>query len=88
MISTEIPKGVKFIGRQVFCGCSGLRRLRIPEGVRRIGEEAFLGCASLRDLYLPSGVRFIGDRAFRDCDHLEKSGSPKVSGKAGKSLRI
>jgi len=42
--STVIPDGVKIIGQNAFCDCTGLTSVVIPNSVTTIGDDAFYGC--------------------------------------------
>jgi hypothetical protein len=51
------------IGKQAFCGCSGLTSITIPNSVTSIGDEAFEGCDNL----LPEVRADIKKRFGKDC---------------------
>ena len=68
--NTEIPDGVKSIGRGAFICCRGLTSIRIPAGVTNIGVRAFFDCSDLTSITIPEEVTSIGDEAFTDCSGL------------------
>ncbi len=66
----EVPKGVKRIEPQAFCGCTALSRVIIPEGVTSIDLETFTHCSALLSIDLPSSVTYIAAQAFQGCTNL------------------
>ena len=65
-----IPNNVTTIGRNAFCGCSGLKSVTIPNSVKSIGSDAFSGCTGLTSIDIPNSVTYIGNSAFSGCSGL------------------
>lgn len=63
LVSVEIPKTVRVIGREVFRK-SGLSEIVLPEGLEEIQYEAFAFCPNLESVKIPKYVRAIGYSAF------------------------
>lgn len=51
MIDIELPVGTKYIGNNVFNGCSDIRTLKIPATVEHVNDNIIAGCSSLTDVY-------------------------------------
>lgn len=66
----KIPKGIKTITSNAFCGCIGLTSIEIPGSVTRIGDRTFAGCTNLSSIEIPECVQLIGDEAFMDCKKI------------------
>ncbi len=67
----RLPRRVKSSPeRELFYGCTALRRVYIPEGTETIGMEAFLGCSSLAAVTFPSTLIRIKSGAFFGCSAL------------------
>lgn len=60
------PSTLKTVGKRVFRGCTGLRRIVIPEGVEKIDDYAFIRCGGkgFEQLYIPKNIKRIGSDAF------------------------
>ena len=65
-----IPNNVTTIGRNAFCGCSGLKSVTIPNSVKSIGSDAFSGCTGLTSIDIPNSVTSIGNSTFSGCTGL------------------
>ena len=65
-----IPDTVKYIHKEAFAECKGLRSVVIPDSVISITEEAFAGRSDLSNVTIPNSVMSIGDNAFEDCNSL------------------
>ncbi len=66
--NTEIPDGVKSIGKNAFQRCEGLTSIVIPKSVMSIDDNAFWGCEGLTSIVIPNSVASIGDDVFRYCN--------------------
>ncbi len=79
------PKGLIFIGKNVFSGCKKLQQIVFPEidltkyygaisAERKtwsyIPEDSFAYCLSLQSVVIPNNCTFIGARAFYNCTSL------------------
>ena len=51
MVDVELPVGTKYIGNNVFNGCSDIRTLKIPATVEHVNDNIIAGCSSLTDVY-------------------------------------
>ena len=51
MVDIELPVGTKYIGNNVFNGCSDIRTLKIPATVEYVNDNIIAGCSSLTDVY-------------------------------------
>ena len=51
MVDIELPVGTKYIGNNVFNGCSYIRTLKIPATVEHVNDNIIAGCSSLTDVY-------------------------------------
>lgn len=51
LIDVELPVGTKYIGNNVFKGCSDIRTLKIPATVEHVNDNIIAGCSSLTDVY-------------------------------------
>ncbi len=71
----KIGSGVKYVGKESFYGCAGLRGgLSVPDGVRYIDAAAFYGCVGFDGaLTLGRGLYHIGSQAFYNCKNLTGS---------------
>lgn len=68
--SIVFGKGLKYIGKRSFAGCS-FTSIDLPEGLEVIREEAFAECDSLESLSIPSSVWLIKNDAFANCCNLK-----------------
>ena len=51
LLDIELPVGTKYIGNNVFNGCSDIRTLKIPATVEHVNDNIIAGCSSLTDVY-------------------------------------
>lgn len=63
----NIPKGVRKIGEEAFCGCTNLKMLTLPETLTDIEDRAFKDTA-LDAVSIPDSVENIGLGAFDTSD--------------------
>ena len=75
--TTQIPDGVRVIGRNAFYYCQSLESIELPASITKIDEYAFYECGSLKSATIPSNVRSIGDNAFSYCKSLESIDFPE-----------
>lgn len=62
IIDVNLPSGTKYIGNNVFNGCSNIRTLTVPATVEHINDNIIYGCSALRDVYCYAAKvpQFIG----------------------------
>ena len=58
------------IGKQMFEGCSSLKRIELSDSLSEIGEQAFRDCRSLDIITIPDSVKSIGNTAFDNVHKL------------------
>ncbi len=75
--SVEFHAGVERIGRNSFCWCISLRRLKLL-GVRVIHAGAFYNCSSLEDAEFGDELEKVGPEAFAHCNSLQSITMPSV----------
>ena len=68
--SYTIKDGTKWIGDNVFNGCTGLTSVTIPNSVTSIGIQAFYNCKGLTSVVIPDSVTSIKDYVFQNCTSL------------------
>jgi len=59
-----MQRGVCYIGKMAFAGCSNLREVRLPETVLGIDDFAFCDCDNLIDVHFPFNIEYISPLAF------------------------
>ena len=59
-----MQRGVCYIGKMAFAGCSNLREVRLPETVLGIDDFAFCDCENLIDVHFPFNIEYISPLAF------------------------
>ncbi len=62
--TAEIPKGVRALGKALFCDCAALTTVKLPEGLRTIEAHAFYNCANLKEVWIPGSVSSLGEGSF------------------------
>ncbi len=67
----EIPADVTVINDYLFCGFSGLQRVKALGALTEIGEYAFLNCGELVDVDIGVGCKKIDRGAFANCVKLD-----------------
>ncbi len=75
-ISFEKATGLRSIGKNAFCGCTGVSSLSIPRWVTEAGFGAFQGCTSLKSVSLGGGLTSIAPQLFYDCPSLKTLSLP------------
>lgn len=66
---TNLPEGIKTIGKNAFAGCSSFDAIVIPSSVTSIADSAFDGTA-LVNISIPGNVEEIGAGVFTNCNSL------------------
>ena len=51
IVDVELPTGTKYIGNNVFNGCTNIRTLKVPATVEHINDNIFANCSQLKDVY-------------------------------------
>ena len=69
--TTQIPDGVRVIGRNAFYYCQSLESVELPASITKIDEYAFYECGSLKSATIPANVRYIGDNAYGYCKSID-----------------
>lgn len=62
---------LKYVGNNVFQGCSNLSSINLSDNVKVIGKEAFRNCNKLTEVVIPKDTKAIGFGAFADCITLK-----------------
>jgi len=70
LISINLPKSLKSIGKYAFYDCDGLISLTFPDGLKYIRERAFTRCDNLLTVNFSKELESIDKAAFRDCKAL------------------
>lgn len=63
-------EGCKYIGKNAFCGCQNLKKIRLPKSLIEIGDNAFSNCTSIEEISIPPNIKVIGKYAFSGCKNL------------------
>ena len=63
-----MQRGVCYIGKMAFAGCSNLRVVRLPETVIGIDDFAFCDCENLIDVHFHLNIEYISPLAFTYLD--------------------
>ena len=71
LTSVKIPKSVKYIGAEAFCGCERLKEIELPDSLQEIRAKAFSECTSLKKLVLPKKVAVVHSDIVYRCSSLE-----------------
>ena len=69
LLTMNIHKNIKSIGRQAFIGCSNLDTVYLNNGLTSIGQSAFENCGIVT-LNTPPSLTDIGLNAFSNCPKL------------------
>lgn len=64
LLSINLPKGLKTIGKYTFAGCANPLSVILHEGLEAIGEKVFYRC-NIPLINLPEGLKTIDKDAFR-----------------------
>ncbi len=51
IVDVELPTGTKYIGNNVFNGCTNIHTLKVPATVEHINDNIIANCSALRDVY-------------------------------------
>ncbi len=51
ILDVELPTGTKYIGNNVFNGCTNIRTLKVPATVEHINDNIIANCSALKDVY-------------------------------------
>ena len=71
LVTVDMPKKLRKIGRRAFLGCTSLASLILPVGVEAVGLDAFSGCSALRRIAIPKNIKELEDGdVFGGCDAL------------------
>lgn len=73
----EIPADVTRINDMMFCGFTGLERIKALGALTEIGDYAFLGCEALKTVDIGAGCKYIQGYAFSECPALVTVTLPK-----------
>ena len=71
-----LPKGIHYIGQEVFNGDSALQKVENTENLIRIGQNAFLSCRLLESITLGNSLKTIESGAFSGCYSLRELSIP------------
>lgn len=69
----ELPdiSRAKVLGRSIFTGCSGLKKILLPEGLKELPNYTFSDCENVKEVYIPKSVKKIGREVFHGCTKLK-----------------
>ena len=67
------PTTLKFIGKDAFAYCNGLKEVILPEGIDSIGESAFYQCHNITQVFVPRSVKKIAPNVFTLCTSLHET---------------
>lgn len=70
--SVTIGEGVKEISKELFSGCTNLKKISLPDSLLKIEESAFKDCTALTEVTIPKNVATISQEAFSACTKLKK----------------
>lgn len=71
-----LKENTRYLGNDLFSGCSSMISITIPSGLKEIGDNTFHNCQLLQSLTLPEGVVSIGEQAFYGCMSLQSVNIP------------
>ena len=66
---SNLPEGIKVIGKNAFKDCTSFAEIVLPSTVIEIGDSAF-DATVITSIDIPVGVEIIGDGAFTNCAAL------------------
>ncbi len=69
--SIVIPNSVRYIGKEIFRGCSRLQSVTLSENLQTIKSKMFYECSALTEIHITSSVKTIEDNAFFGCKNLQ-----------------
>ena len=71
-----LPKGIRYIGQEIFNGDVTLQKVENTESLIRIGQSAFLNCRLLESITLGNSLKTIESSAFSGCYSLRELSIP------------
>lgn len=69
--TVALPKSVRKIGGEAFCGCRNLASVTLNEGLTAIKEGAFALKSKLSEIVIPASVTELNELTFTRCDNLQ-----------------
>ncbi len=66
---SDLPEGIKTIGKNAFKDCTNFAEITLPSTVMEIGDSAF-DATAITSIDIPVGVQVIGSGAFTNCNKL------------------
>jgi len=72
-----LPNNIKKIGRDNFCFCEKLKKIKWSKNLKTIEASAFEYCYSLKKIKFPNKLKEIEMDAFKHCDNLKSITFPK-----------
>lgn len=83
LVSVTLPKCLRYIGQEAFCGCKNLREVKVsgnespeaqislvPPEDAWIVDGAFMYCENLATVVIPKGITGIDTAVFMNCQKL------------------
>ena len=78
----EVGKGIYAIGKEAFCDCTNLKKIKLSSDVKYINSMAFQNCSLVSSLEM-DGIVEISYRAFYGCTSLDRIVIPMSCQKIG-----
>ena len=91
LVSVTLPKGLRHIGPEAFCGCENLKEVKVSENeapeaqinpmspkAAWVGDAAFMGCGNLTTVVIPKGITGIDTAVFMNCPKLSSLTIPET----------
>ena len=73
-----LNKGLLNIGKNAFCQCESLERIKLPSTVTEVDNHAFMNCTMLREVVLNEGLRIVSHHTFSGCKSLRSIALPST----------